>query len=53
MALANARFKDGDAVVPMTGGSLQIQSEAAEVFYRDMAIRRLPTMPAEYSSYFE
>jgi peroxiredoxin len=53
MALANARFKDGDSVVPMVGGSLQIQSEAAEVFYRDVAIRRLPAMPAEYSTYFK
>ena len=52
MALANARFKDGDAVVPMTGGSLQIQSEAAEVFYRDIAIRPLTAMPAEYATYF-
>jgi peroxiredoxin len=53
MALANARFKQGDAFVPMTGGSLQIQSEAAEVFYRDIAIRPLPAMPAEYSVYFK
>jgi len=53
MALANARFKEGDAVVPMTGGSLQIQSEAAEVFYRDIAIRPLKAMPAEYAAYFK
>jgi hypothetical protein len=37
----------------MTGGSLQIQSEAAEVFYRDIAIRPLKAMPAEYAAYFK
>jgi peroxiredoxin len=53
MALANARYKVGDTVLPMTGGTLQIQSEAAEVFYRDIAIRSLPGMPAEYVQYFK
>ena len=36
----------------MTGGKLQIQSEAAEVFYRDLEIRSIPAMPAEYAQYF-
>lgn len=57
MALRNARYleKSGSAErwVPMTGGTLQIQSEAAEVFYRDLEIRSLRDMPAEYSKYFE
>ena len=52
MALANARYKDGDKWVPMTGGKLQIQSEAAEVFYKDIEIRAIPSMPPEYASYF-
>jgi hypothetical protein len=52
MALTNARYKDGDKTVPMTGGKLQIQSEAAEVFYRDLEIRPIPAMPAEYAVYF-
>jgi hypothetical protein len=53
MALKNARFRMGDAWVPMTGGTLQIQSEAAEVFYRRIQVRSLPAMPAEYAKYFE
>ncbi|MEO8064006.1 MAG: DUF1080 domain-containing protein [Pseudomonadota bacterium] len=53
MALANARFKDGDEFVAMTGGKLQIQSEAAEVFYKGIEIRSIPAMPAEYASYFK
>ena len=43
----------GDKFVPMTGGKLQIQSEAAEVFYRDIEIRPIPAMPKEYEKYFE
>ena len=53
MALKNARYKDGDRYVPMKGGKLQIQSEAAEVFYRDIEIRTIPAMPKEYAKYFK
>jgi hypothetical protein len=53
MALKDSRYRDGDHFVPMTGGKLQIQSEAAEVFYRDIQIRSIPAMPAEYARYFE
>jgi hypothetical protein len=53
MALRNARYKDGENFVSMTGGKLQIQSEAAEVFYRDIAIRSIPRMPGEYEKYFK
>ncbi len=52
MALANARYKDGDRNVPMTGGTLQIQSEAAEVFYKDIEIRPITALPAEFAGYF-
>jgi Domain of Unknown Function (DUF1080) len=53
MALANAHYRDGEKWVPMTGGKLQIQSEAAEVFYRDIEIRQIPAMPAEYRALFD
>ncbi|MEO8018191.1 MAG: DUF1080 domain-containing protein, partial [Pseudomonadota bacterium] len=52
MALKNARYKDGEKFVSMTGGKLQIQSEAAEVFYRDLEIRPIAAMPAKYARYF-
>jgi hypothetical protein len=52
MALKNARFKDGDRFVPMTGGKLQIQSEAAEVFYQDIEIRAIDAMPAQFAGLF-
>jgi hypothetical protein len=53
MALKNARYEDGGQYVPMKGGKLQIQSEAAEVFYRDIEIRAIPAMPKEYANYFK
>jgi opacity protein-like surface antigen len=53
MALANSRYKDGDTVKPLTAGKLQIQSEAAEVFYKDLEIRPIPAMPAEYARNFK
>ncbi len=53
MALRNARTVDGDKSAPMTGGKLQIQSEAAEVYFRDIEIRSIPAMPAAYAGYFD
>jgi len=53
MALANARYRETLKWVPMTGGKLQIQSEAAEVFYRNIEVRPIPAMPPEYRRYFE
>jgi hypothetical protein len=53
MALKNARYRDGTKWIPMTGGKLQIQSESAEVYYRDIEIRTITAMPAEYTKYFE
>jgi peroxiredoxin len=53
MALANSRYKKGEEWIPMTGGTLQIQSESAEVFYRDIAIRPIAAMPEDYADYFK
>ncbi len=39
---------DGTAV-PLTGGRLQIQSEGAEVFYRNIAVRPITELPAAYA----
>jgi hypothetical protein len=53
MALKNARTVDGATSSPMTGGKLQIQSEAAEVFFSDIEIRPMPVMPPEYAALFD
>jgi hypothetical protein len=52
MALKNARTT-GEKPEPMTEGTIQIQSEAAEVFFREIAIRQIDGMPKEYLSFFQ
>jgi hypothetical protein len=52
MALRNPRYQDKGDSLPMFGGKFQIQSEAAEVFYRDIEVRTISEMPREYEKYF-
>ena len=53
MVLKDSRYTKPDGQdVPMTRGKIQIQSEAAEVFYRDIRIKPLAAMPKAYASLF-
>ncbi|NCD70266.1 DUF1080 domain-containing protein [Mucilaginibacter sp. R11] len=52
MALANSRYKDGDAIKPLTQGKIQLQSESAEVYYKDIQLQQITEMPKEYAGYF-
>jgi hypothetical protein len=52
MILQNSRYTDGGKSLPLVKGRIQLQSEATEVLYKDMKIRSIKAMPAEYSSYF-
>jgi hypothetical protein len=52
MALSGSRFLDGTVIRPLTKGKIQLQSEAAEVFYKEIEIKNLPSLPAKYSTYF-
>lgn len=45
VVLSGLRQKVGDGEVPLTRGKLQFQSEAAEVFYRAIAIRPIREIP--------
>ena len=38
--------------VTMTRGKIQLQSESAEVFYRDIRIKQLKSMPKAYEALF-
>ncbi len=52
MAVANSGYvKDGQRQ-PLTHGKIQLQSEAAEVFYKGIMIKPIEAMPAEYAQYF-
>jgi len=54
MVLKNSRYIDSEnKEVPLTSGKIQLQSEAAEVFYRDIKIRPLTAMPEEYRYLFQ
>lgn len=53
MALANSRYKDGDVIKPLTHGHIQLQSESAEVYYKDIRIQQITEIPKEYAAYFK
>jgi hypothetical protein len=49
MRLTGARRPDGAATgARLTSGRISLQTEGAEVFYRDVEIRRIREVPAEY-----
>jgi len=53
MVLANSRYHEGNKDFPLVRGKIQLQSEAAEVFYREIQIKNLDKLPAQYESYFK
>jgi len=53
MILENSRYFENGNSLPLIKGKIQIQSEAAEVYYKDINIRELETFPTEYEKYFK
>jgi hypothetical protein len=53
MVLENSRYLDGDTAVPLTRGRIQLQSEAAEVYYKDLRIKSLDALPPAYAAYYD
>jgi hypothetical protein len=49
MRLHGAVRIDRDVPTPVTSGPIILQSEGAEVFYRDIQIRPITTIPAEFA----
>jgi len=47
MILTNSRQKVDGKEVPLTKGKIQLQSEGAEVFYRNIEIQTIPRIPEE------
>lgn len=45
MVIHNSRQIDGDKEIPLTKGKIQIQSEGAEVFYRNIRITPITKLP--------
>lgn len=52
MVLRNSRYYEGEIQKPLTAGKIQIQSEAAEVFYKDIQIRNLDRLPVQYQELY-
>ncbi len=50
LVAVNPRYQEGDRWLPLERGQIQLQSEAAEVFYRKIEARPLFSLPAEYLS---
>lgn len=53
MVLANSRYHKDGKDIPLTKGKIQLQSEAAEVFYKNIQIKKLDELPEEYAVYFK
>ena len=51
--LEHSSYWDGEKEVPLTEGQIQIRSQAAEAYYKDIEIRHLDSMPKEYEEFFE
>jgi hypothetical protein len=53
MVLANSRYNENGKDKPLVEGKIQLQSEACEVYYKDIKIKEIDKMPDEYLSYFK
>jgi hypothetical protein len=53
MVLQNSRNVLEHGTEPLIKGKLQLQSEAAEVFYKDILIREIGSLPEQYRRFFQ
>ncbi|MGC6426329.1 MAG: ThuA domain-containing protein [Akkermansiaceae bacterium] len=53
MVLLNTQQKTPHGPAPLTRGQIQIQSEAAECYYRDLKIRKLEQFPKSYQKFLK
>ncbi|EGK00372.1 3-keto-disaccharide hydrolase [Dysgonomonas gadei] len=54
MALSNLRYTDENNIThPLDEGKIQLQSEAGEVFFKDIKIRKITEIPSQYCKYFK
>ena len=52
MVLQNSRYMKDGTYVPLTKGKIQLQSESAELYFKDIRIRSLASLPKEYVGLF-
>ena len=52
MALFNSRYKNSEGqILPLVKGKIQIQSEAAEVYYKDVKIKSINKIPSFFKKH--
>jgi len=52
MILQNSRSVTNGKSTPLTKGKIQIQSEAGEVYYKDIRIKSISKMPDKFAKYY-
>ncbi|MFN8210906.1 MAG: DUF1080 domain-containing protein [Bacteroidales bacterium] len=52
MVLRNSRYVTESGTFPLTSGKIQIQSEAGEVYYKEIKIKKLESLPEKYAGLF-
>ncbi|TRX39447.1 3-keto-disaccharide hydrolase [Flavobacterium restrictum] len=52
MVLQNSRFWDGNQFNPLLEGKIQLQSEAGEVYYKEVMLQPITALPTEFVNYF-
>lgn len=53
MVLQNSRYMDNGKAVALKKGKIQLQSEAGEVYYKNIQIKEIDAMPSAYLAYFK
>ena len=53
MVLQNSRYMDNGKAVPLKKGKIQLQSEAGEVYYKNIQIKEINVLPVAYQAYFK
>ena len=52
MILRNSSYIENETVKPLKKGKIQLQSEGAEVYFKDMEIKSIDDLPSNYLQYF-
>lgn len=53
MVLQNSRYVKNGESIPLNEGKIQLQSEAAEIFFKDIQIRPIQNLPDQYVKFYE
>jgi len=53
MVLQNSRYVEDGKSYPLAKGKIQLQSEGAEAYFKDIKLRAIKEVPKEYAKYFD